>query len=62
MAGRGRNDPHRTGRDDRKEDQVPSVVVDYGFLKSKKKDGGEQEDTAEDAHVEEVCGECGPML
>eukprot|EP00972_Heterocapsa_arctica_P062828 9267854-Heterocapsa_arctica.AAC.1 len=53
MAGRGRKDPHRTGRDDHKEDQVPTVVMDYGFLKSAKKDGGELEEADAEAHVEE---------
>eukprot|EP00972_Heterocapsa_arctica_P107142 15785476-Heterocapsa_arctica.AAC.3 len=62
MAGQGRYDLHRSGRDDRGADRVPTVVMDYGLLKSKKKDGGEPEDAAGDVHVEEVCRECGPML
>eukprot|EP00972_Heterocapsa_arctica_P055462 8183743-Heterocapsa_arctica.AAC.1 len=62
MAGRGRNDPHRFGLDDRREDHMSTVDVNYGFLKSKTEDGGRQEAVAEDAVAKGVCGECGPML
>eukprot|EP00972_Heterocapsa_arctica_P002305 333423-Heterocapsa_arctica.AAC.1 len=67
MAERGRNDPHRTGCDDRKEEQVPTVAMDYSIPKSKKEDGGGQEEAtegqeeaAEDADEEVARGECGP--
>eukprot|EP00972_Heterocapsa_arctica_P064456 9512944-Heterocapsa_arctica.AAC.1 len=62
MAGRGRSDPHRFGRDDHREDHMSTVDMDYGSQKSKMEDGGRQEAAAEDAVVKGVGGECGPML
>ena len=62
MAGRGRNDPHRSGRDDRKEDQAPTVAMDYGFLKSKSKDEEGAEEAPAEGSAEVVGGKCGPML
>eukprot|EP00972_Heterocapsa_arctica_P069537 10273834-Heterocapsa_arctica.AAC.1 len=62
MEERGRNDPHRTGPDDREEHQVPAVAMDYSILKSKKEDGGGQEETAEDADDEVARGKCGSTM
>ena len=55
VRGRGRNDPHKVGADDRREDPVPTIAMDCGFMRSKEGGGaepGEQPDSEQ----------CGPML
>ena len=53
VRGRGRNDPHRSGGDDRRQDPTPTVSMDYGFLLTKM--ASEEDESAESE-------QCGPML